>query len=705
MPTVVLSQSGSGNAAMRLEVQYTAGNGSLSITRIRSARNDGFSTFSAIAAGRVIINIGGNTREVNPPRVDFNSNSSWSTISGATHSRSNLSGNTAITVTFRGWGVANIDNSRFTTTVNAGFAAPAMTISNTTRGLNSIGMTLGWTQTRPTTIEVYNNTTRLYSGSSLTPTLTGLNPNTTYALRVRGNAGNGWGNYSGTTNVTTFDIARISAAPNFNDTANPVINFSNPSGAPLDAKMEVGGNANFLVRSSIANTGSYTFALTQAERDRLLAAAPNSNSLAVRFTIATRIGSTPTWSSSLDRTMTVTAANPTFTTFAYADTNGATLALTGDSQRIINGYSLVRGTVPSANRMIPNKGSTGRSYTFTAGNKSSTANFSATADVNMDVGTVTTGVFQMQAVDSRGNSTTVQRNIGNHLINYLIPRFSKHEIERVGGVGTTIELTAEGTYDAVNFGMVTNAISRIEMRTRALPNEAWSDWANITSHFEILNGKFSINKALFPNFALGTMYEIQLRVTDSLNTITSPILTLSDGRPILAINKSKKLVGVGVLPNANLPEGSMDASGYYLEGQPLLSVVYPIGAIYMSVNNVNPSTLFGGTWVAWGTGRVPVGVDTAQAEFNTVERAGGAKTHTLSIGQMPRHGHRLTRPPWYSADTKHGSAGSIFHQQSTTTQFAVDGDGRAPNLETTGSGEAHNNLQPYITCFMWKRTA
>lgn len=81
---------------------------------------------------------------------------------------------------------------------------------------------------------------------------------------------------------------------------------------------------------------------------------------------------------------------------------------------------------------------------------------------------------------------------------------------------------------------------------------------------------------------------------------------------------------------------------------------YPVGSIYMSVNNTNPSTLFGGTWVAWGSGKVPVGVDTSDTDFDTVEKTGGAKSHsytpagtndgtTLSAAQcgVPAHSHGL----------------------------------------------------------------
>ena len=73
--------------------------------------------------------------------------------------------------------------------------------------------------------------------------------------------------------------------------------------------------------------------------------------------------------------------------------------------------------------------------------------------------------------------------------------------------------------------------------------------------------------------------------------------------------------------------------------QVTFDTIYPVGSIYMSVNATNPSELFGGTWVAWGSGRVPVGVDTSDSDFLTIEKTGGEKTHELSINEMPSHIH------------------------------------------------------------------
>ena len=69
--------------------------------------------------------------------------------------------------------------------------------------------------------------------------------------------------------------------------------------------------------------------------------------------------------------------------------------------------------------------------------------------------------------------------------------------------------------------------------------------------------------------------------------------------------------------------------------------LYPVGSIYINASvSTNPSTLFGfGTWVEFGKGRVLVGVDTGQTEFDTLGETGGAKTHTLSINEMPSHNH------------------------------------------------------------------
>ena len=147
-----------------------------------------------------------------------------------------------------------------------------------------------------------------------------------------------------------------------------------------------------------------------------------------------------------------------------------------------------------------------------------------------------------------------------------------------------------------------------------------------------------------------------------------------------------------------------------------LDIIYPIGSIYMSINNNDPSGLFGGTWESWGAGRVPVGVDTLQSEFDTVEEIGGAKTVTLTTEQMPSHDHT----PNSNDENMFLRTNGNIAVNSTLRTFPSSTDGTHhlvytddPNISITetsatsraGSGQAHNNLQPYITCYMWKRVA
>ena len=130
------------------------------------------------------------------------------------------------------------------------------------------------------------------------------------------------------------------------------------------------------------------------------------------------------------------------------------------------------------------------------------------------------------------------------------------------------------------------------------------------------------------------------------------------------------------------------------------ALAYPVGSIYTSVVATNPATLLGvGTWAAFGAGKVMVGIDSSDTAFDTVEETGGAKTHTLSVSEIPSHNHYT------------GSFNQLLKVDGEGTIHEVDNSSGEPRLNTsgaiqdTGGGGAHNNLQPYIVVYMWKRTA
>lgn len=151
-----------------------------------------------------------------------------------------------------------------------------------------------------------------------------------------------------------------------------------------------------------------------------------------------------------------------------------------------------------------------------------------------------------------------------------------------------------------------------------------------------------------------------------------------------------------------------DGIGGNINYNEILNLVYPVGAIYMSVMNINPSTLFGGTWEAWATGRTVVGVDETQTEFNAIEKMGGEKTHQLIQDELPN----------YKMNLLSGAGANYIVKAYAPEQTPVSGNARYYikypgvtgsnngydiTVSSGGKNQPHNNLQPYITCYMWKR--
>ena len=130
---------------------------------------------------------------------------------------------------------------------------------------------------------------------------------------------------------------------------------------------------------------------------------------------------------------------------------------------------------------------------------------------------------------------------------------------------------------------------------------------------------------------------------------------------------------------------------------------FPVGAVFISVVSTNPATLLGyGTWSAFGAGRVLVGLDSGDTDFDTAEETGGAKTVTLTGAQsgLPLHRHQTLRER--SATT--GGATTLIARTSDTSS-TVDTNVFTENVAAANAAEAHPNVQPYIVVYMWKRTA
>lgn len=137
---------------------------------------------------------------------------------------------------------------------------------------------------------------------------------------------------------------------------------------------------------------------------------------------------------------------------------------------------------------------------------------------------------------------------------------------------------------------------------------------------------------------------------------------------------------------------------------------FPVGSIFISVVSTNPSALLGyGTWSAFATGRMLVGINGADADFDTVEETGGSKTHAHT---GPSHTHPVT----VDASAALSTGGIIDDGGSVSGGGVGSGSdhhhGIAPHAHTasttasgTGATSTDSNMPPYVVVYMWKRTA
>ena len=172
--------------------------------------------------------------------------------------------------------------------------------------------------------------------------------------------------------------------------------------------------------------------------------------------------------------------------------------------------------------------------------------------------------------------------------------------------------------------------------------------------------------------------------------------------------------------------------------------IYPVGSIYISTSSANPSTIYGGTWERYGQGKTLVGLNESETEFSTINKTGGEKTHTLTIDEMPSHNHGIpsltgstnttgehNHLSYYAygytgwtGDIPSGNYGFIYNSDAiqnpssagitglSSSRYSGLGGSHNHTLTTdksttnsTGGSQPHNNLQPYITVYMWKRVS
>ncbi len=466
--------------------------------------------------------------------------------------------------------------------------------------------------------------------------------------------------------------------------------YSTDGGSTYSSWMSFG-----TVSVAVGTTGNFTASL------------PTASSITLQAKLNTPNGGDSTVKTITFSTLTTHTA-PNFSNFEYRDTNTVTVEITGNDQTMIQGQSTPLVTISTANKATGNNGVAVSNYAITFTGQSKTISYSDSSVVTTTLEPPTesgTGSLVVSAVDALSLSKAVSKAIT--IYPWSKPTIST-TIERVNNFETQSTLSASGTYSPITVNGTSKNTLRFEYRTKKSSSSDWSEWI---SRSVIISGStwsiadFSIS--LDNNY----QWDVQVRIIDEFEDTTVNLI-LSVGMPNFFIGVDGR-VSVGMKPNIALPlgnKGQLEVDGMiYSKGQPVMQS--HVGQIIMSTTlntAAKVQAIYGGTWVAWGAGRVPVGVNTSDTDFSTVQKTGGEKTHTLTTAEMPKHKHTIT---FYNDDFSNGGdAGQSFESKKNSPGLTYDvaymqGAWTYSKVSETGSGSAHNNLQPYITVYMWRRTA
>ena len=332
-------------------------------------------------------------------------------------------------------------------------------------------------------------------------------------------------------NVTLSTIPRqatLVSAPNFNDTDDPTITYSNPAGTvvtSLQACISLTGSTDDIEYRDIPINGtSYTFELTPAERTLLRNATPNSNTLNVIFYVKTVLSGN-TYYSTLNRTMTIVNAAPRISGATYFDVNATTTAITNNNKQIIQGQSDVWFQF---NSITAYKGATLTSLELTINAVTQTYSLSGSSQglSNFNYGAINSSsdvTATCKVTDSRGNTSTSTVNIT--MLAWSLPT-AIITCARQNNYYSETDLNVDALYSSLDSK---NTIT-IQYQYKQVDSEIWSALQTIQDDVTVT---VSLDNT--------EQWDIRVIVTDRIGSTTYN-LTVDRGIPIIYFDRLKRSV-------------------------------------------------------------------------------------------------------------------------------------------------------------------
>lgn len=392
---------------------------------------------------------------------------------------------------------------------------------------------------------------------------------------------------------------------------------------------------------------------------------------------------------------------PTITA-SVVTTDALSSQLSGNTSTIINGVSNVKVTMSSA----PTQGSTIVNQYFYY-----QRNYYPMAIENTK--TLTggyDGVFDFGAIDTRSRKRTSRITLT--AIDYRTPTIAIDDVSISTSGVATINIT--GTWFNGSFGATANTLN-VQYRYKSSSSSSWGSWTNISNVTKNSDGTYSAT-ATISGLSYTDTYNFEARVTDKINTVYSKEYT---GKSLPVFDWSKDDFNFNVPVSVLSPADSNNpTTKQYVDdltntislavqdntdniatlsnqisniSSTIFDNIYPVGSIYMSVNNTNPSNLFGGTWTQLKD-RFLLGAGSTYTNGST----GGSATQRLSAANLPSHTH-----PQYVATNGGSTSANLDYNGWVSNGKAV-----AQGIPTgaTGQGTKFDIMPPYLVVYMWQRT-
>lgn len=369
--------------------------------------------------------------------------------------------------------------------------------------------------------------------------------------------------------VVTYEYPHCVSTPDFVIGKPVTLEFYNPLNRRITFKVIANGVT--LTHSDwVTTSDTYTGLNAETTQAQLYATIPNQQACQYDVEV-TYDGHTITTYEGNGYEVDPNVCSPIFSDFSYKDIT--CFDITGNDQILIEKCSGIRVTIPSANKMVAVKSATPKYYIATIDDQTVKANYTDN-DVTFTFYSLDTeGIkrLNVRAYDSRGLSTLVYKDVT--VIDYEYPVVNV-DVKRLNNFEEQTTLKISGTYSKVTVdGKDKNTMTSVRYCYRETGG-TWTEYEDVT--FTASNGKYTCDDVIL-TLDRDKSYEFNVWVYDSIDE-NDRDATVDVGKPIFMVSSNKKTC--------------------YINGVelPTFESVYPIGSVYCSSTNTNPSKIYGGTW-------------------------------------------------------------------------------------------------------------